>query len=177
MGVAEHNTFFMPIQDRDGVERRHSRWDQFADSCLASPRGLGAHTSEQANVRLRQRLIPTTPEPGRSSIRSNQRSASGDLGRTDLLQVFTSCRLVAATLVEDCSRAWRPFVARAGYAWVTFRNTVATLLDDTGLTARQIADILGHAHPSMTQDAYMGRGSVTRKGAAALDATLADRAE
>jgi integrase len=76
------------------------------------------------------------------------------------------------------SRAWRPFVARAGYEWVTFRTfrkTVATLLDDAGLTARQIADILGHAHPSMTQDVYMGRGSVTRKGAVALDATFAGR--
>jgi integrase len=34
----------------------------------------------------------------------------------------------------------------------TFRKTVATLLDDAGLTARQVADILGHANPSMTQD-------------------------
>ena len=38
-----------------------------------------------------------------------------------------------------------------------FRKTVATLLDEAGLTARQIADILGHARPSMTQDVYMGR--------------------
>lgn len=39
------------------------------------------------------------------------------------------------------NRAWRPFVARAGYEWVTFRTfrkTVATLLDEAGLTARQI---------------------------------------
>jgi integrase len=49
----------------------------------------------------------------------------------------------------------------AGYEWVTFhtfRKTVATLLDDAGLTARQVADILGHANPSMTQDVYFGRG-------------------
>jgi len=44
----------------------------------------------------------------------------------------------------------------------TFRKTVATLLDEAGLTARQIADVLGHAHPSMTQDVYMGRGAVSR---------------
>ncbi|MFD2467237.1 tyrosine-type recombinase/integrase [Amycolatopsis silviterrae] len=42
----------------------------------------------------------------------------------------------------------------------TLRKTVATLLDEAGLTARQIADILGHAHPSMTQDVYMGRNRV-----------------
>ncbi|MGW4398439.1 tyrosine-type recombinase/integrase [Amycolatopsis nivea] len=73
------------------------------------------------------------------------------------------------------NRAWKPFVARAGYEWVTFRTfrkTVATLLDEAGLTARQIADILGHAHPSMTQDVYMGRGAVSRRGADALDETL-----
>jgi integrase len=48
------------------------------------------------------------------------------------------------------NRAWRPFTRRAGYEWVTFRTfrkTVATLLDEAGLTARQIADILGHASP------------------------------
>jgi integrase len=73
------------------------------------------------------------------------------------------------------NRAWRPFVQRAGYEWVTFRTfrkTVATLLDEAGLTARQIADVLGHAHPSMTQDVYMGRGTVSRAGADALDSTL-----
>lgn len=63
------------------------------------------------------------------------------------------------------NRAWNPFKQRAGFEWVTFRTfrkTVATMLDDAGLTARQIADILGHAHPSMTQDVYMGRGAVSR---------------
>ncbi|GAB4087068.1 site-specific integrase [Myceligenerans cantabricum] len=46
------------------------------------------------------------------------------------------------------------------FAWVkshTARRTVATLLDGGGATARAIADQLGHARPSMTQDVYMGR--------------------
>jgi integrase len=76
------------------------------------------------------------------------------------------------------NRAWKPFKERAGYEWVTFRTfrkTVATLLDAAGLTARQIADILGHAHPSMTQDVYMGRGAVSRDGANALNASLGKR--
>jgi integrase len=70
------------------------------------------------------------------------------------------------------NRYWIPFRTRAGYEWVTFhtfRKTVATLLDDAGLSARQIADILGHAHPSMTQNTYMGRGQVSRDGAEALN--------
>jgi len=76
------------------------------------------------------------------------------------------------------NRAWNPFKQRVGFDWVTFRTfrkTVATMLDDAGLTARQIADILGHAHPSMTQDVYMGRGAVSRHGADALDVTLGKR--
>ncbi|HVV11428.1 tyrosine-type recombinase/integrase, partial [Amycolatopsis sp.] len=69
------------------------------------------------------------------------------------------------------NRHWLPFRRRHGYEWVTFktlRKTVATLLDEAGLTARQIADILGHAHPSMTMDVYMGRGQKSRAGADAL---------
>jgi integrase len=42
-------------------------------------------------------------------------------------------------------------------AWITshaFRKTTATVLDNDGQTARQIADHLGHARVSMTQDTY-----------------------
>ncbi|MGO1057059.1 tyrosine-type recombinase/integrase [Crossiella sp. CA198] len=73
------------------------------------------------------------------------------------------------------NRAWKPFIKRAGYEWVTFRTfrkTVATLLDEAGLTAREIADILGHSRPSMTQDVYMGRRSASRAGADALQTRL-----
>jgi len=59
-----------------------------------------------------------------------------------------------------------------GYDWVTshtFRKTVATRLDEAGLTARQIADHLGHANPSITQDVYMGRQVATVDAARALE--------
>ena len=61
---------------------------------------------------------------------------------------------------------------RAGFDWVsshTLRKTVATRLDDAGLTARQIADHLGHARPSLTQDVYLGRKVVTSRAAKVLD--------
>ena len=48
----------------------------------------------------------------------------------------------------------------AGYPWVTthvFRKTVATLMDEAGRSARDVADQLGHAQPSMSQDRYLGR--------------------
>jgi integrase len=47
--------------------------------------------------------------------------------------------------------------------------SVATLLDEAGLTARQIADQLGHSKVSTTQDVYMGRRVTSRKAADALE--------
>jgi integrase len=48
----------------------------------------------------------------------------------------------------------------AGFAWVTahtFRRSVATWMDEGGLTARAGADQLGHVRPSVTMDSYWGR--------------------
>ncbi|MEJ3652543.1 site-specific integrase [Actinomycetes bacterium KLBMP 9759] len=62
----------------------------------------------------------------------------------------------------------RVVFADAGYGWVTshvYRKTVATMMDASGLTARQAADQLGHAKVSMTQDNYFGR-KVAKTGAA-----------
>jgi integrase len=50
-----------------------------------------------------------------------------------------------------------------------FRKTAATELDRDGLSARVIADQLGHANVSMTQDRYLGRQAVTSDAADALD--------
>lgn len=65
-----------------------------------------------------------------------------------------------------------------GLEWVTshsFRKTTATMLDDAGLSARQIADQLGHARPSMTQDVYMGRRSRNAQAAQAIGEALDGR--
>ena len=65
----------------------------------------------------------------------------------------------------------RAALDRIGFDWVsshTFRKTVATRLDDLGKTPRQIADHLGHAHPSMTLDVYMGRRVVMADAASVL---------
>jgi integrase len=58
------------------------------------------------------------------------------------------------------------------FKWVTshnFRKTTATLLDQAGVSARVIADQLGHARPSMTQDVYMGRKVVDGRAVEALE--------
>jgi integrase len=73
---------------------------------------------------------------------------------------------------SNTSRDLREARERAGFGWVTshvFRKTVATLLDESGLTAREIADQLGHSRVSITQDTYLGRKSVGRGAAVALE--------
>lgn len=73
---------------------------------------------------------------------------------------------------DNFGKQWREVRTALGVADVTshsFRKTVATLIDDAGLSARVGADQLGHARPSMTQDVYMSRGQVHTEVADVLD--------
>ena len=56
----------------------------------------------------------------------------------------------------------------------SFRKTVATPIDDAGLSARIGADHLGHAKVSMTRDRYMSRGRAHNQVADLLDRAVAD---
>jgi integrase len=56
----------------------------------------------------------------------------------------------------------------------SFRKSIATLIDDEGLSARIGADHLGHSRISMTQDKYMARGRVHTAVADMLDRTIND---
>lgn len=63
--------------------------------------------------------------------------------------------------------------AVAGTEWEglhphAFRHLVATVLDAAGLSAREIADYLGHEKVSMTQDVYMNRKATGSSAAQAL---------
>jgi integrase len=76
---------------------------------------------------------------------------------------------------RNTSRDWRDARDRLGYPTVTthsFRKTVATALDHAGLSAREIAEYLGHANPSLTQDVYMAKNTGGVKAAHALDAII-----
>ena len=62
-------------------------------------------------------------------------------------------------------------------AWITshsFRKTAATILDEAALSARLVADQLGHSRPSMTQDVYLARRAVDSQAALALEVALRD---
>lgn len=72
---------------------------------------------------------------------------------------------------SNTRRVLRDARGDADFGWVTshvFRKTAATMLDQASLSAREIADQLGHAKPSMTQDVYMGRGVASSRAASAL---------
>jgi integrase len=76
---------------------------------------------------------------------------------------------------NNVERDFRRVRAGTPFEWVvphTYRKTVATLLDHQGLSARTIADQLGHSRISMTQDVYLGRRAVDGRAAAALDDIL-----
>ncbi len=78
---------------------------------------------------------------------------------------------------ENFNTAWRAVRYKLGMPDVTshsFRKTVATLIDDSGLSARIGADHLGHAKVSMTQDRYMSWGRVHNQVADLLDRAVAD---
>ncbi|NEE02513.1 tyrosine-type recombinase/integrase [Phytoactinopolyspora halotolerans] len=90
----------------------------------------------------------------------------------DLLFPTRTC---GVRLPTNADRALRIALDRiGGYDWVTshtFRKTVATRLDQAGLTAREIAHHLGHEDPSMTQNVHMGRGVASTRAATVLSAT------
>ena len=106
------------------------------------------------------RIATKSPPAGQSEIPDPART-----GRAEAAQI--GCDNPADSSCEQ--RGWFPPPTGqhkrvrcdvGPFSWVTshvFRKTVATRLDDACLSARQIADQLGHARPSLTQDVYMGR--------------------
>ncbi|GAA1600380.1 hypothetical protein GCM10009789_63250 [Kribbella sancticallisti] len=88
-----------------------------------------------------------------------------------ILEIYGAPASRRTEVTELATEASVPIAADA-MAWITshaFRKTTATILDDAGQTARQIADQLGHARPSLTQDAYMGRKAKNPAAADALE--------
>jgi len=73
---------------------------------------------------------------------------------------------------DNFNKDWRQAREDLGFPDVTghsFRKTVATVIDEGGLSARIGADHLGHANVSMTQNTYMARGRTHPEVAALLE--------
>ena len=91
-----------------------------------------------------------------------RRRQPDDVGEDELAgqQVFPAPLAGGLRDPNNTLKMMRQAFKHAGFAGVTshyFRKTVATLMDDAGLSARAAADQLGHAKPSLTADIYMGR--------------------
>lgn len=74
---------------------------------------------------------------------------------------------------SNVGKAFRQVRGGSEFEWVkthTYRKTVATLLDQSGASARMIADQLGHSRVSMTQDVYLGRRAGNATNLPALEA-------
>ena len=72
--------------------------------------------------------------------------------------------------LSNTVRAMRKLLEEAGFPWArshTFRKTVATKLDKAGLTAREIANHLGHSDIGSTM-IYMDRRRGSPRASAAL---------
>ena len=66
---------------------------------------------------------------------------------------------------SNVGKSFRQVRVGSDFEWVkthTYRKTVATLLDQSGASARMIADQLGHSRVSMTQDVYLGSAGEQR---------------
>lgn len=76
---------------------------------------------------------------------------------------------------RNTTRDWadaRKRLGLPGYTFHSFRKTVATALDQAGLSPRDIAEYLGHADPSLTMGVYMSKTVGGSKAASALDAVM-----
>jgi integrase len=135
----------------------------FAVRMLQGRRGRGGRQSDAEVVF----------SPPLSGVLRDPSNVSGDLRQ--LLDSF-ECEACAGTGYQleeggsfrtDATRR-RIRCEEGPWSWVTshtFRKTVATRLDEAGLTPRQVADQLGHANPSMTLDVYFGRQVVSADAA------------
>lgn len=81
---------------------------------------------------------------------------------------------------SNTGREWRKRRDELGFEGITshsLRKMVATMLDGDGFSARDVADVLGHKNPSMTQDRYMARNTSGTKAAKSLEKMLDGRNE
>lgn len=170
------------IASRDSViDIEHGTWE--INATLIRPRGRGLAVQLRPKTAAGWRVLALPPYCVAMLRRRDEEIRS----RPDSFQVMDIQKQIATSTAQivfpapkgfalrdprNTNRDLRAALDRHGFGWVTshvFRKTVATRLDEAGLSARQIADQLGHAKPSMTQDVYMGRNVVSADAARILD--------
>jgi integrase len=155
------------------------RWSDFdadagtiaVNGKLVRQRGIGLTRIDDTNTAAGRRTIPL---PSFALTVLNDRRKRPYVGQQQVIFASSSGPLRDP---ENFNTAWRAVRDKLGMPDVTshsFRKTVATLIDDAGLSSRIGADHLGHAKVSMTQDRYMSRGRVHTQVADLLDRTVTD---
>lgn len=138
---------------------------------LLRRRGVGLARTDETKTAAGRRTIPL---PSFAILALNDRRARPYVGQQQVIFASSSGTLRDP---ENCNTAWRAVRDQLGMPEVTshsFRQTVATLIDDAGLPARIGADHVGHAKVSMTQDRYMLRERVHNQVADPLDRAVTD---
>jgi integrase len=114
----------------------------------------------------------TIPLPAFAITALSERRARPFVGEQSVIFASTSGTLRDPDNFAGQWRAARDELGVPDVSTHAFRKTVATLIDDAGLSARIGADHLGHAKVSMTQDRYMSRGQVHPAVAELLERTV-----
>jgi integrase len=131
-------------------------------------KGLGLVVQERPKTAAGWRRLALPP----FAVAMIKRRAAEQRLRTLEAVIFGAPKAKALRDPSNTAGDLREVLDALGFHWVTshvFRKTVATRLDQAGQSARVIADQLGHAKPSMTQDVYMGRKVVSADAARILD--------
>jgi integrase len=138
---------------------------------LLRQRGVGLTRIDETKTAAGRRTVPL---PSFAVTVLNDRRERPYVGQQEVIFASSSGMLRDP---ENFNAAWRAVRDELEMPDVTshsFRKTVATLIDDAGLSARIGADHLGQAKISMTQDRYMSRGRVHTQVADMLDRTVTD---
>ena len=129
-------------------------------------RGVGLARVDETKTAAGRRIIPL---PAFAVTALAERRTRPFVGEQRVIFASTAGTLRDPKNFAGVWCAARDELGVPGVSSHSFRKTVATLIDDAGLSARIGADHLGHAKVSMTQDRYMSRGRVHQQVADLLD--------
>ncbi|TRW85568.1 site-specific integrase [Mycolicibacterium sp. 018/SC-01/001] len=141
------------------------RWEDYDDQTgEMTTRGKVVRVSGQGLKRFdtgkTKSSIRTVTLPGFAIAALRDRKANKSDWRGDSKYIFPATNGNLRD-PDNFNKQWRKVRDALGVPDVTshsFRKSVATIIDDNGLSARIGADQLGHRKVSMTQDRYMKRG-------------------
>lgn len=111
--------------------------------------------------------IRVLPLPPSTVVMLRRRRRAGRIGTTPVFPGFRG----SWRDPTNTSRDLRNARGTEEFSWVTshvFRKTAATMLDEAGMSARDIANHMGHSKISMTQDHYLSRTVTNRRAAEVL---------